>query len=165
MSDHELAQLNIATLKAPIDSPLLADFVANLDRVNALAERSAGYRWRLQSDDGDATAFRPFGEDVIVNMSTWRDPQALRNFVFSPGHMEIMRRRGEWFERSAEATMVLWWVPCGHRPTLAEAGARLEQLRRNGASAHAFSFRTLFPPPDTSPPAVASGFLDDCPAT
>ena len=93
MSRYRLAQLNIATLKAPLDSPLLADFVANLDRINQLAEQSPGFEWRLQDEGGDATALRPFGEQVVVNMSVWRDVQALSDYAFKSAHVEIMRRR------------------------------------------------------------------------
>lgn len=147
MSDFELAQLNIAHLKAPIDSPLLADFVANLDRINRLAETSDGFRWRLQSDEGDATSLRPFGEDVIVNMSVWRDPDALRKFVYDSGHTSILKRRREWFAQAPQAYAVLWWVPAGHRPSLEEAAERLGQLRQHGPSATAFHFGQLFAPP------------------
>ena len=87
MSNFELAQLNIAYLRAPIDSPELADFVANLDRINSLADAADGFRWRLMSDDGNATSMRPFGDDVIVNMSVWRDIDALRNYVHNPAHL------------------------------------------------------------------------------
>jgi hypothetical protein len=165
MSIYELAQLNIATLKAPLDSPLLADFVANLERINALAEGNPGFRWRLESDAGDATAFRPMGEDVIVNLTVWRDLDALRAFVFRSDHVEIMRRRGEWFERMADAYLVMWWVPRGHRPTVDEALGRLRHLREHGASQYAFGFRTPQPAPDAgAAPDPESGLFDSCPA-
>lgn len=147
MSDFELAQLNIAHLKAPLDSPLLADFVANLDRINRLAEAAEGFRWRLQSDEGDATSLRPFGESVIVNMSVWRDLDALRKFVYDSAHTEILKRRREWFANAPEAYAVLWWVPLGHRPSLAEAAERLEHLRRHGPSSTAFGFGRVFGAP------------------
>ena len=124
MADFHLAQLNIAGMVAALESPLLADFVANLDRINALAEESPGFVWRLQSDEGDATAFRPFGDDTLVNMSVWEDHQALRNFVFKTAHVEIMRRRREWFSKMREAYTVLWWVPVGHEPTIEEAAGK-----------------------------------------
>lgn len=147
MSAHHLAQLNIASLKAPLDSPLLADFVANLDRINQLAEQAPGFVWRLQDEDGDATAIRPFGEQMVVNMSLWRDVASLSAYAFQSAHVEIMRRRREWFERQDEAYAVLWWVPGGHRPGVAEAAARLAHLRRHGASAYAFTFQHAFAPP------------------
>lgn len=147
MSDFELAQLNIAHLKAPIDSPLLADFVANLDRINRLADAAEGFRWRLQSDEGDATSLRPFGEDIIVNMSVWRDLDALRKFVYDSAHIEILKRRREWFAQAPQAYAVLWWVPAGHRPPLAEAAERLERLRQQGPSSMAFTFSKVFDAP------------------
>ena len=153
MSNFELAQLNIAYLKAPIDSPLLADFVANLDRINLLADASDGFRWRLKTDDGNATSLRPFGDDVIVNMSVWRDVDALRNYVQHPAHAEIMKRRREWFAQAPQAYAVLWWVPSGHRPSLSEAADRLERLRQNGPSSTAFTFGRNFRAPDVDVPS------------
>ena len=132
MSNYRLAQINIAKLKAPLDSPELRDFVDNLDRINALAEGSDGFVWRLKGEGNDATSLRPFGDDVIVNMSVWRDVEALKDFAYRSGHVEIMRRRREWFTRMAEAYMVLWWVPAGHEPTLEEAAQRLERVRSQG---------------------------------
>lgn len=116
MSNFDLAQLNIAYLKAPLDSPLLADFVANLDRINRLADTSDGFRWRLQTDEGSATTLRPFGEDVIVNMSVWRDLKSLRQFAYNSPHTGILKRRREWFTEAPDAYAVLWWVPSGHHP-------------------------------------------------
>ena len=147
MSGFELAQLNIAVMKAPLESPLMSDFVANLDRINALAESSDGFVWRLQTDEGNATALRPLGENTLVNLSVWRDVDALQNYAYKSAHADIMRRRKEWFERMAEAYLVLWWVPEGHRPDVAEATMRLELLRRIGPSAEAFTFRQPFLPP------------------
>jgi hypothetical protein len=147
MNAHALAQLNIAVMKQPLESPEMADFVANLDRINALAERSPGFVWRLQTDDGDATAVRPLGPLTLVNLSVWADVAALRDYVYQSAHVEILRRRKEWFDRVQEATAVLWWVPAGHRPTVEEAIERLEQLRREGPTAAAFHFANPFPSP------------------
>jgi hypothetical protein len=144
---YELAQLNIATLLEPLDSPRLADFVANLDRINALADGAPGFVWRLQSDDGDATALRPMGDEIIVNISTWRDADALKAYVYGTAHVAIMRRRTEWFSRMRDAFLVLWWVPAGYQPTVDDAAERLAALRENGPTAHAFTFKELFPPP------------------
>jgi hypothetical protein len=163
MSNYHLAQLNIARLLAPLDSPQLADFVANLDRVNALAESAPGFVWRLQTDEGDATALRPLGEDTIVNMSVWEDVAALNQFVYRSAHVDIMRRRKEWFERMAEAYAVLWWIPKAHMPTIDEALGRLEHLRAHGASQRAFTFRQPFAAPDESDAADPSTLLDECP--
>ena len=144
---HELAQLNIARLAAPIDSPRLADFVANLERINALAEASPGFVWRLQDEAGDATAIRHFGDDVIINMSVWRDVASLQDYVYRSAHTEVLRRRQEWFEKIRESYLALWWIPAGHKPSLDEAGSRLERLRENGPTAEAFTFNKTFPAP------------------
>lgn len=148
MSNYELAQLNIAVMKEPLDSPGMADFVANLDRINSLAESSSGFVWRLQTDDGDATAIRPMGESTLVNMSVWQDVESLNKYVYGSAHVEIMRRRREWFERMREAQVVLWWIRKGHRPTLPEAISKLELLRSRGPTEEAFTFRHAFSPPD-----------------
>jgi len=164
MSNYQLAQFNIAALKAPLDSPELKDFVDNLDRINALAEGSTGFVWRLKGEGNDATSLRPLGEDVIVNMSLWRDLEALKDYVYRSGHVEIMRRRREWFARMAQAYMVLWWVPAGHVPTLAEAAARLELLRRDGPTSAAFTFSEAFAAPDGTAAGAQTSFTDTCPA-
>ncbi|MFP6851074.1 MAG: DUF3291 domain-containing protein [Pseudomonas sp.] len=148
MSIYQLAQLNIANMKAPLESPSMADFVANLQRINALAEASPGYVWRLQDEAGDATALRPFGNDVLVNLSVWRDVQALSDYVYKSAHREMLKRRKEWFSKVSAAHMVLWWVPAGHQPSVAEAAERLALLHEQGASAEAFNFRQAFAPPD-----------------
>ncbi len=157
MSAYELAQLNIASMREPMESPGMADFVANLDRINALADDAPGFIWRLQTDTGDATEQRPMGADMLVNMSVWRDIESLSNYVYKSAHVEIMRRRKEWFARMHEAFVVLWWLPKGHRPSIAEASAKLALLRTSGPTAAAFTFRHAFPPPDaTAEPAGQS---------
>jgi hypothetical protein len=165
MSSYELAQLNIGTMKEPLESPLMADFVANLDRINALAESSPGFLWRLQTEEGDATALRPLGDNVLVNMSVWRDVESLNAFAYRSAHAQIMRRRREWFESASQAYMVLWWVPRGHRPTVAEAIARLELLRAKGPTPEAFTFAKAFRAPDAGHPEIPFAFGDECPAS
>ena len=166
MSAYELAQLNIGTIRGPIDSPVMADFVANLARINALADASPGFLWRLQTEAGDATAIRPFdNESVAINLSVWRDTESLRQFVYRTAHADILRRRAEWFEKMSEAFVVLWWVPRGHRPTVAEAIERLGALRSKGATAQAFTLRQTFPPPDAPASEQPGTFGDECPAT
>jgi hypothetical protein len=140
-----LAQLNLALPREPLDSPALAGFVAQLEPVNAVADASPGFVWRLQTDDGDATGVRGFGDDrLIINMSVWESLEALRAFVYSNrAHLDVLRRRREWFERM-ETYLVLWWVPVGHIPTLEEAEERLDLLRERGPSPDAFTFRSVF---------------------
>jgi hypothetical protein len=164
MSRYQLAQLNVAELKAPLDSPELKDFVDNLDRINALAEASAGFVWRLKGDGNDATSFRPMGENIIVNMSVWRDVAALRDYVYKSAHVEIMRRRREWFARMANAYMCLWWVPEGHTPTTAEAVAKLQRLREHGPSPESFTFAEAYSAPDAQADGGPFSIKDACPA-
>jgi heme-degrading monooxygenase HmoA len=152
VSAYQLAQLNIGIVKGPMDSPVMAEFAANLERINALADQAPGFVWRLQTEDGDATAIRPFDDErMLVNMSVWRDQAALRDYVYSSAHAEIMRRHRQWFERMPEAFLVLWWVPEGHRPTVAEAIGRLETLRASGPTPAAFTFGNAFPAPGSDP--------------
>ena len=149
MSTFHLAQMNVGRILGPIDSAIMAEFVARLDEINAVADGSPGLVWRLQTEDGDATAIRPFDDDqIIITMSVWESPAALHAYVYQSAHAEVMRRRREWFSRMTDAFIVLWWVPAGHRPTVAEGVARLERLRADGPTAHAFTFRQQFPPPD-----------------
>jgi len=144
-----LAQLNIATLLAPLDDPRLGEFVANLDRINELAESSPGFVWRLKGEGNDATSLRPFGADIIVNMSVWRDDVALHDFVFRTAHAPVMARRRQWFARPEGPYMALWWIRAGHLPTIEEGRARLDLLARKGPSPAAFTFRQRFPVPVT----------------
>jgi hypothetical protein len=163
MATHELAQMNVARLRAPLDSPQLADFVGALDRINALADRSPGFVWRLQDDTGNATALHPMAEDVIVNLTVWKDAKSLQAFVYRSDHAAVMKRRREWFEKM-DLYLVLWWVPRGHRPSAEEGIARLDLLRSLGPSEDAFTFGQLFPAPDSGDTALGS--VDSpCPAT
>lgn len=146
--DMQLAQLNIAHMLAPIDSPQLKDFVDNLDFINGLAEQAPGFIWRLVTEEGsDATELEhPFGNDVIVNMSVWEDKDSLFNYVYKSQHKDIMARRKEWFHLPVEAHTVLWWIPTSTVPTVAEAHAKLEHLKQHGPTEHAFTFKSPFPP-------------------
>jgi hypothetical protein len=145
---HHLAQLNVALMRAPIDDPLIAGFVAQLDHINAVAERSPGFVWRLKTEDGDATAIRAFDDPmIIVNMTVWDSVESLHAYVYRSDHVGLMRDRKKWFERMADAHMGLWWIPAGHIPGLDEAKARLEHLRAHGPSPFAFTFRECFPRP------------------
>jgi hypothetical protein len=143
----QLAQLNIAHLSAPIDSPALTDFVTNLDQINALAETSPGFVWRLQTEEGNATSISFYGDDIIVNLSMWTDMESLHGYVYRSAHNKIMSRRKEWFQRMTQAYQVLWWVPEGHRPSVEEANLKLQLLNDNGPTAEAFTFKHSFPAP------------------
>jgi hypothetical protein len=138
-----LAQLNIGRLAAPLDSAQLADFIAGLEPVNAAAESAPGFVWRLKDDEADnATSFSIYDDPmIIVNMSVWADHQSLWDFVYDDDHRAFLRRRREFFARMTEAYTVLWWVPAGHHPTVAEARERLDHLRGNGPTEYAFGLK------------------------
>jgi Domain of unknown function (DUF3291) len=157
---YELAEINIATFRLPIADPLNADFIANLDRVNALAEAAPGFVWRLKGEGNDALEIHAFDNpNTAINMSVWTDMDALADFVYgNEGHREIMRRRKEWFDRMA-FHLAMWWVPAGVRPTVIEGKQRLESLSRVGPSADAFLFNKPFPPPNAISVAAP---LDRC---
>ncbi len=141
----QLAQLNIAKAKYPLDAPEIAEFVENLDPINALAEASAGFIWRLKDDSGNATNISAMADpDMLVNMSVWEDIDSLKEFMYRTHHKEFLRRKKEWFHRLTEDTYVLWWVPVGHTPTVAEAMERLLYLRQHGETPYAFTFRNSF---------------------
>jgi hypothetical protein len=145
---YVLAQVNVARLRAPLASPALADFAAALDPVNAAADAAPGFVWRLQTEDGNATAVRAFEWDapgsagVIVNMSVWESAEALAAFVYSDIHRQVLRRRREWFEQMTEAYTALWWIPLGTIPGTIEAEQRVRHLRAHGPAPDAFTLRT-----------------------
>ncbi|HYM36737.1 MAG TPA: DUF3291 domain-containing protein [Steroidobacteraceae bacterium] len=146
--NFHLAEINVAKFRLPVLHPANAEFVANLDRVNAQAEAQPGFVWRLTGDGNSAIDLHAFDDpNVATNMSVWTDLNALANFVYrNPGHREIMRRRREWFDKM-EIYLALWWIPAGHIPTVAEGKAALETLARLGPSPAAFLFGRPFPPP------------------
>jgi len=151
---YHLAQLNIGRLVAPVDSPLVADFMALLDPVNALADAAPGFVWRLQTEEGNATSLHIYGDDTLnVNMSVWESKEALWDFVYASDHLAVMRRRREWFKR-IEQFMCLWWVPAGHLPDIPEAEERLDQLRADGPGPASFTFKQDFPAPGLVEPEV-----------
>lgn len=158
--NYQLAQVNIAKFKVAQDDPLNADFINNLDRVNAVAELQPGFVWRFTGDGNDALDVQAFEDpNIAINMSVWRDTQSLVNFVYRhSAHTEIMRRRKEWFD-NIEFHMVLWWIEEDRRPTIEEAKVRLELLRQNGPSYSAFTFKAPFAPPSGE---IVNPFEDEC---
>jgi heme-degrading monooxygenase HmoA len=164
-STFHLAQFNIARIRAPLDDPQMKGFVDRLAELNALAERSSGFVWRLQTPAGDATYLRPYDDDrIIVNMSVWETVEALKQYVYKSGHADALRQRREWFESFAGAYVTLWWVPAGHRPGLHEAKQRLTHLEAHGPSQFAFTFKQIFEPDEEFIRAVDYGSFLPCPA-
>jgi len=147
MRTFHLAQVNIGRVRAPLEDPIMKGFVDRLDELNAVADASPGFVWRLQTDAGNATYFRPYPEDdrVLMNMSVWESIEALRSYVYRTGHAEMLKQRHEWFE-PMRLFLALWWVPAGHRPSVDEARQRLAHLEAHGPSQFAFTFRTIVEP-------------------
>jgi heme-degrading monooxygenase HmoA len=156
---QQLAQLNIAFAREPLEAPLLADFRAALEPVNGRADLAPGFVWRMQTADGDSTGVRGFGDDprLIINLTVWESIDALRAFVYDdPAHLAVMRRRREWFAR-LDLHTALWWVPIGHRPSVAEAEDRFARLAAEGPTSMAFSFNREFESPSATAGQVDHG--------
>ncbi|HSL30615.1 MAG TPA: DUF3291 domain-containing protein [Anaerolineales bacterium] len=146
MPTYHIAQINVARMLAPIDDPVMADFVAQLPPVNALAEESPGFVWRLQSESGDATAIKVYEDDmIIINLTVWESVDALREYVYTGAHHAVLRDRKRWFEKFDGPYYALWWLPAGQLPTAEQGKRRLEYLRKHGDTAYAFSFKHVFP--------------------
>jgi hypothetical protein len=145
---HHLAQFNIARALAPLDDPLMADFVAQLDAVNAGAESSQGFVWRLKGADGAPSSYvRAYSDaNMLVNLTVWESPEALHSYTYRSGHADVFRRRKTWFEASEQSPFVLWWIRAGHIPSVEEGRERIEYLWQHGPSPFAFTFRQQFPP-------------------
>ncbi|MBH3431754.1 DUF3291 domain-containing protein [Pseudomonas citronellolis] len=145
---YHLAQVNIARARAPLDHPLMQDFVDQLAPINALAEASPGFVWRLQDEAGDATGVQAFDDPwIIVNLSLWESLEALRDYVYGGEHLSVLRRRKDWMEKLPGPSLALWWLPAGQLPTLEQARAALQRLAEHGPSAEAFSIARPFPAP------------------
>lgn len=164
MTGFHLAQVNIGRIRAPLDDPIMEGFRSQLEPINALADRSPGFVWRLQTEDGNAMAIRPDpGDDrMAINMSVWESLAALQQFVYQSAHVTTMRDRRQWFEPIEGPLLALWWVPAGHIPTVAEALERLRWLEERGPSPEAFTFRKPFPPPGGQPGDVAGLDAEFC---
>ncbi|MEP7224115.1 MAG: DUF3291 domain-containing protein [Actinomycetota bacterium] len=148
MNDHQIAQLNVARAVAPLDDPRMAEFMALLDEVNMLAERSPGFVWRLQGPSGNSTDLR-IGDDplVIVNLTVWDSADDLFAFSYGSDHRSVFARRFEWFERWGGPSVALWWQPTGTIPTIEDAFRRLQLLADCGPTPEAFTFKQRFPAP------------------
>jgi heme-degrading monooxygenase HmoA len=154
---HHLAQVNVARMLEPLDSPRLAPFAARLDAVNVEADRAPGFVWRLR----DATSVRDNADPLtLFNLSVWESVEALKQYTYSAGHVEAFRARGEWFERPADAHLAIWWIPVGHIPTIDEAVERLDYRRSHGDTEVAFSFSRPFPAPEAPQAATVPGSID-----
>jgi len=166
MARYHIAQVNIGHVKAPVEDPIMAGFVARLDEINALAECNPGFVWRLQTSEGNATYFRPYPEDdrILINMSVWETVESLRHYVYQTAHAELLRQRQAWFEKFAGSYTALWWVPAGHLPGMDEATKRLAHLEKHGPTQFAFTFKTTFEPDEQFQKAIDWSSFQPCPA-
>jgi hypothetical protein len=140
-----LAQINIAKMKAPIDSPLMAEFVENLDTINSLAEKSNGFIWRLKDESNNASSIKIYDDDfLIVNMSVWQNAESLFQFAYHSNHVNIFKKRKNWFEQMKEMHMALWYTSTDSVPTVTEAIERLDFLRLNGETPFSFTFKSKY---------------------
>jgi len=155
--EFHLAQVNVARVKAPLDHPIMKGFIDQLEPINALADRSPGFVWRLQTAEGDATALKVFDDErIIVNMSVWESLESLKQYVYSGDHVMVLKDRKNWFEKLDSPSLALWWVPAGHIPTVEAAKEALEKLRENGPSPEAFTFAKPYPAPNQATATSAS---------
>lgn len=160
---YHIAQVNIGRIRAPLDSQTMAGFVNRLHEINALADNSPGFVWRLQTSEGNATYFRPYEDDrILLNMSVWSSVEALRDFVYRTAHAEFLRHRHEWFEKFAGAYLGLWWVPVGHIPGIDEAQKRLAHLDAHGPTQFAFTLKTVVPPDEAFQQAIDWASFKPC---
>lgn len=147
MTTHHLAQINVARMRAELEDPVMHGFESRLDEINALADKSPGFVWRLETDDGNATSLRVFDDALIlVNLSVWSSIEALRDFVYGSTHVELLRGKKDWFHPPSGAHLALWWVAAGELPTLEDAKTRLALIDSAGPGPLAFTFARAFSP-------------------
>ena len=166
MGTYHIAQVNIGRVKAPVEDPIMHGFMSRLDDLNALADSSPGFVWRLQTSAGNATYFRPYPEDdrVLLNMSVWESVEALQQYVYRTAHAELLKHRHEWFEKFSGVYMALWWVPAGHLPGIDEAKKRIAYLEEHGPTEFAFTFKQIFRPSDEFQRSIDWAGFVPCPA-
>lgn len=166
MAEYQIAQVNIGRIKGPLDGPIMAGFVNRLDEINALADSSPGFVWRLQASEGNATYFRPYDDDrMLMNMSVWETIEDLKHYVYRTAHAELLRQRHEWFEKISAVYMAMWWVPANHIPGIDEAKKRLAYLEAHGPTQFAFTFKEVFPPDQEFQQSIDWSSFQPCPAT
>jgi uncharacterized protein DUF3291 len=160
----QIAQVNIARMRGALEDPVMEGFVARLAEINALADRSPGFVWRLQTPEGNATYLRPYDDDrILFNLSVWKTVEDLRSYVYRSAHAEVLRQRNDWFQQFGAPVVALWWVPAGHLPSIDEAKKRLAHLQEMGPTAFAFTFRSLFPPDEEYVRSIDWSSFEPCP--
>ena len=148
MPAYHLAQINIAQAKDQMESDVMKGFVERLDEINALAEASPGFIWRLQDESGNASEIQVFDDPLLlINISVWQDIDSLKHYVYRSAHVDLLRDRDAWFNKTVQAHQALWWVPAGHVPSEREGVERLQHLQQQGPTATAFTFARPQPMP------------------
>jgi Domain of unknown function (DUF3291) len=167
MTNYHIAQVNLGRIRAPLDDARMVGFMSRLDEINALADRSPGFVWRLQTNEGNATYFRPYPEDdqILLNMSVWESIGVLKDYVYRTAHAELLKHRHEWFENFSGAYMALWWVPVDHIPGIDEAKKRIAHLNAHGPTQFAFTFKQTFEPNEEFQKGIDWSSFASCPAT
>jgi Domain of unknown function (DUF3291) len=166
MRRYHIAQVNIARAREPLDTPAMAGFVERLDEINALADGSPGFVWRLQTDAGNATYLRPYDDDrILFNLSVWETVEELKSYVYRTAHAELLRDRRKWFEHFDGAFLALWWVPAGHIPGIGEAKKRLAHLQELGPSRVAFTFKDIYAPDEGYLASIDWSEFEPCPSS
>lgn len=146
-TSHHLAHVNVARMRAPLSDDLMADFVARIDEIEALAEAAPGFIWRLTAPGSSLPELQAYGKTFLFTLTLWQDVASLKNYVYRSAHVELLRARRQWFGPGAESAYALWWLPAGKTPTVKDALERLEHLRQHGATPSAFTFTSPFAPP------------------
>jgi hypothetical protein len=149
VSHFHIAEINIARARAPLDDPLMASFVRQLDETNALADRDPGFVWRLAGEAGEASSYVQAFDDphILINLSVWKSIDELFNYTYRSAHTDVFRARREWFVPMELPHLALWWIPAGTLPTIEDGKARLVKLATDGPTPFAFTFKQRFPPP------------------
>ena len=164
MNRYHIAQVNIGRIKGPMDGEIMRGFAARLDEINALADRSPGFVWRLQTDEGNATYLRPYEDDrILLNMSVWENVETLRHYVYKTAHVELLKQRHNWFETFSGIYAALWWVPAGHIPGIDEAKKRIAHLQEHGPTEFAFTFKNVFEPDEKFQQGINWSSFEPCP--
>lgn len=144
MTKHYLSQVNIAKSLAPMDDPIMQDFINNVDKINAIADTSEGFIWRLKDEDKEEAAAVFQDDSLIINMSIWENLESLFNYTYKSGHIEVFKRKKEWFSKMKMVHMAFWYIPEGDIPTFQDAKNRLDYLEKHGDTPFAFSFKSNF---------------------
>ena len=165
MTRFQIAQVNIGRIRAPLDHEIMQTFVARLEEINALADASPGFVWRLKSEEGPSSYLHPYEDErLLLNMSVWESVEALKHYVYKTAHAEVLRARHDWFEKLERAYQAMWWVPAGHIPSIDEAKKRLVHLEERGPSQYAFTFKTVMPPDESFLEGFDWSIFAPCPA-